>query len=153
MSHKSVLWIFIRIRTFWPDRLNRVGPCWLLKLRQMVTHCWNTEANGDSRIWNGFFLGCSVGLVVQVQEILTCLGCCSRSQYKIFFFLNVHNSIFLSPSPRKPKRQSFWVTCLFKSVCLCFWNKNLSFFPNLHFKLVQFVVNFIRYIWYTIWKA
>ncbi len=53
-----------------PERLERGGPCQLLQLRQTGTQ--------GVHLKGGPFLGWFVGLVVPVQEILSCLGCFSR---------------------------------------------------------------------------
>jgi hypothetical protein len=62
---------------------------------------FESEVNGDSKRTNerGSFLVGSLGLSCQYKRFLSCLGCSSRSGYKIFFFSSYTISIPLSPSP------------------------------------------------------
>jgi hypothetical protein len=84
-----------------------------------------TEINGDSKSTNkrGPSLVCLLGLLCPYKRFLICLGCSSRPSAKIFF-VTVHCSIPLSPSPSNLGRQPCWVACLL--VCVSETNKETS---------------------------
>jgi hypothetical protein len=75
----------------WPERLERCGPCWLLKQGK--------RGHKEYKL-KGSFLSWLVGLVVPVQEIFVLPWLLWSDQYKIFFSSPYHTiSIHLSPSP------------------------------------------------------
>jgi hypothetical protein len=87
----------------WPERLERGGPCWLLKLRQMGTQKVHKK---------GSFLGWFVGLVVLVQEIFCPALTALVGPVKNMFFLTVHYFTSFVLITQKLGRQSCRVACL-----------------------------------------
>ncbi len=67
------------------ETIERVGPCWLLKLRRTG----RDSMSRYTRNWS--FLGWFVGLVVPVQWFLFCLGCSSLPSTK-YFIRTIHYS-------------------------------------------------------------
>ncbi len=102
--NSSVLFISV-----FPERIERGGPCWLLKLRWMRTHRVQMKGGPSS-------VG-SLGLSCRYNRFLFCLGCSSRQSTKYFFFLTVH--YFNSFVVARQAGQAAMLGRLPLSKCLC----------------------------------
>ncbi len=81
------------------------------------TSCWNWGERGLKKDWKGSLLGWFVGLVVQVQENLSCFRCSSRPSTK-YFFLTLHFFNSFVPNAQQAG-QAAVLGRLSPSVCLC----------------------------------
>ncbi len=93
------------------ERLERSGPCWLLKLRWI----------GTQRVQMKTSLVGSLGLLCQYKRLLFCLGCSGRPRTKYFFPRRTLFQLFCLHHPKAGKAAVLGRLSLSMCVCLENW--------------------------------